>query len=200
MLAKLTSRLSPRSKAWVSLGIWCIIAVIFAIGLVSWVARSYTVHGISMEPTVHSGDVILINKVGPTIANITGKPFVPARNSLVVFANPFYNQGEPDMFIVKRVIGLPSDRVVVRDGRVTVYAASSPSTGFNPDDGVTGPQSPTSGNVDRTVPDGELFVAGDNRVGKNSLDSRNGMSTVPLGDVQGVVVWRFWPLNQLILY
>jgi signal peptidase I len=199
MFTKLTSRLSPHVRAWGSLGIWCAIAAIFAIGLVSWVARSYTVHGISMEPTLHSGDVILTNKVGPTIANITGKPFVPARNSLVVFTNPFYNQGDPDMFIVKRVVGLPGDRVVVHDGRITVYN-SDHSSGFNPDDGVTGPQGSTSGNVDRTVPDGELFVAGDNRIGKNSLDSRNGMSTVPLRDVQGVVVWRFWPLNQMILY
>ena len=199
MFKELTTKLSPRARAWVSFGAWTVGAVIFAVILVSFVVRSYAVHGISMEPTLHSGDVLLTNKLGRTFANMSGKVFIPARDDLVVFTNPFYNQGDPDMFIVKRVIGLPGDRVVVRDGRITVYSAGS-TTGFNPDENIVGPQSPTTGNVDRVVPDDEIFVAGDNRLGKNSLDSRNGMSTVPVREIQGVVVARFWPLNQFRIF
>jgi signal peptidase I len=199
MFKKLTTKLSPRAWAWVSFGAWTVGAVIFAVLLVSFFVRSYAVHGISMEPTLHSGDVLLTNKLGRTFANMSGKVFIPARDNLVVFTNPFYNQGDPDMFIVKRVIGLPGDRVVVRDGRITVYSAGS-TTGFNPDENIVGPQSPTTGNVDRVVPDDEIFVAGDNRLGKNSLDSRNGMSTVPVREIQGVVVARFWPLNQFRIF
>jgi signal peptidase I len=151
-----------------------------------------------MEPTLRSGDIVLTNKLSYTIgAFISGTPHVPARNSLVVFKNPFFDQGDPNMFIVKRVIGQPGDRVIVRDGRIAVYTPDSPEVGFNPDEGIDGPQSPTSGNVDRVVPDGEIFVAGDNRLQKNSLDSRNGMSTVPLRDIQGTVIARFWPFNEL---
>jgi signal peptidase I len=199
MFKKLTTKLSPRARNWVSFGAWTIGAILVAVLLASFVVRTYVVHGISMEPTLHSGDVLLTSKLGRTFANAAGKAYIPKRDDLVVFTNPFYNQGDPDMFIVKRVIGLPGDRVVVRDGRITVYPAGS-ATGLNPDENVVGPQGPTSGNVDRVVPDDELFVAGDNRLGKNSLDSRNGMSTVPTREIQGVVVARFWPISQFRVF
>jgi signal peptidase I len=197
---KLFARLSPTARTWLSWGLWTAVAIVVAIGLVSFVARSYTVHGISMEPTLHSGDIVLTSKLGKTWANLTGKAYTPKRNALVVFTNPFYNQGDPDMFIVKRVIGLPGDRVLVRDGRITIYPNADTTKGFDPDAAIDGPQTPTSGNVDRIVPEGEVFVAGDNRLGKNSLDSRNGMSTVPMRDIQGTVVMRFWPLNQMRIF
>lgn len=150
-----------------------------------------------MEPTLRSGDVVLTNKIPYTLGSFTGKPHTPSRGSLVVFKNPFYNQEDPDMFIVKRVVGLPGDHVVIRDGRITIFPAGVTPFGFNPDAGIDGPQNPTSGTVDLTVPDNELFVVGDNRDGQNSLDSRNGMSTVPLREVKGTVVMRLWPLNHM---
>lgn len=188
-------RLSPQAYSWAMFGIWVVLALVMAIGVVTFVGRSFVVHGSSMEPTLHSGEIVFTNKLGKTLATLQGKNFLPSRNALAVFNNPFYNQGDPDMFIVKRIVGLPGDRVVVRDGRITVYPDGDLAKGLNPDEGVTGPQSPTSGSVDRVVPEGEVFVAGDNRLGKNSLDSRNGMSTVPAKEIQGVIVLRLWPLN-----
>jgi signal peptidase I len=196
MSKQFTDHLSPRARTILSFGVWVAVAIVLAIFMVNFVARSYSVHGISMEPTLRSGDVVLTSKIATTWSKTTGQQYTPSRGALVVFKNPFYNQGDPDMFIVKRVIGLPGDRVVVSNGRITVYPGNSNAT-LNPDDGVDGPQSPTSGSVDRVVPDGELFVAGDNRLEKNSLDSRNGMSTVPVREVEGTVVIRFWPLNQI---
>ena len=189
-------RFSPQAKGWVTVSLWTIGTLIAAIGIITFVGRSYVVHGISMEPTLHNGDVVFTNKLGRSVGDLTGRPFVPSRDSLVVFNNPFYNQGDQNMFIVKRVIGLPGDRVIVGNGRITIYPNDDASKAFNPDDGVTGPQSPTSGNVNRVVPDGEIFVAGDNRLDNNSLDSRNGMSTVPVNEIQGVVVARLWPVTR----
>ncbi len=193
------ARLSPQARSWLRLGLWTAAALVVAIGFITFAARSYIVHGISMEPTLHTGDIVFANKLGRTLADVQGKPFVPARGTLAVFDNPFYNQGDPNAFVIKRVIGLPGDRVVVSDGRITVYPGNGTSN-FDPDKDIDGPQSPTSGNVDRTVPDGEIFVAGDNRLGSNSLDSRNGMSTVPLKDIQGVVILRIWPLQNVRLF
>lgn len=193
-------RLSPEARSWMMLLVWIVAALAVALGVVSFVGRSYVVHGISMEPTLHSGDVVFTNRIGRSIADAQGKVFIPARGSLIVFNNPFYNQGDPNMFIVKRVIGLPGDRVIVADGRITIYPNDDQSKAFDPDQNVTGPQSPTSGSVNRVVPDGEVFVAGDNRLGKNSTDSRNGMSTVPAKEIQGVIVTRFWPLNHFHLF
>jgi len=200
LTAGLTSRLSPRARTGLSFVAWAVLAAVIGVLLTAFVLRSYTVHGISMEPTLRGGDIVLTSKIAYTFGALTGKPHIPTRGALVVFKNPFYNQGDPDMFIVKRVIGLPGDHVVVSDGRITVYPTGVTPGGFNPDDGVDGPQSPTSGDVDRTVPDDELFVAGDNRLGENSFDSRNGMSTVPLREVQGTAVIRFWPLNKIRLF
>lgn len=196
MLKTFTNRLSPRARTALSFGVWIVVAVVLAVFMVNFVARSYSVHGISMEPTLRSGDTVLTNKIAISWSRLTGQQYVPSRGALVVFKNPFYDQGDPDMFIVKRVIGLPGDRVAVRDGRITVYPGNSTDS-FNPDDNFDGPQSPTSGSVDRVIPDGELFVAGDNRLEENSLDSRNGMSTVPIREIQGTVVLRFWPLSGI---
>jgi signal peptidase I len=194
------ARLPKRTRGWIRFGLWIIAAAIVGLLLATFVARSYNVDGISMEPTLHTGDVVFTNRLARTWSDLTHQQFAPKRGQLAVFKNPFYNRGDPNLFIVKRVIGLPGDHVVVRDGRITVYTAMDPIKAFNPDTGINGPQSPTNGAVDRVVPDGELFVVGDNRQGKNSLDSRNGMSTVPIAEVQGTVLFRFWPLNSFRIF
>src|SRR6266496_3380598 len=147
-------------RSWMSWVFWLIIGVVAALLITTFALRSYRVGGISMEPTLRAGDTLLVNKLGRTLSIMTGHAYIPHRGSLVVFKNPFFNQGDPQAFVIKRVIGLPGDHVIVRDGRITVYSAADPTTGFNPDDYSSGPQGPTSGSVDRTVPEGEIFVAG----------------------------------------
>ena len=48
-----------------------------------------------------------------------------------------------------------------------------------------------------TVPKGELFVAGDNRINDYSYDSRSGLGTIPYYDIVGPVSFRFWPFNKM---
>jgi signal peptidase I len=102
-----------------------------------------------------------------------------------------------DEYIVKRVIAFPGERVLLKDGHYTVFNTEHPS-GFNPDDANHGePGSPTSGSIDEVVPDGELFVSGDHRQGNYSLDSRNGLGTIPFYDVVGPVSLRIFPFDKL---
>jgi signal peptidase I len=154
--------------------------------------QSYKVFGNSMYPTLHHSDRLIISKISRSASKITKKTFQPERGEVIVFIDPL----QPDLQLIKRVIGLPGERVVVGNGRITVYSNENPD-GFNPDDASYGKNLPvTSGNIDITVPEGHLFVSGDNREGSNSLDSRNELGTVPQENVIGVMKVRFFPFDS----
>ncbi len=170
-----------------------IIAGIFLLN--SFVFQTYSVEGGSMEATLHSGDRVWVNKVPVTVAGIQGKKYMPERGTIIVFQNPLVRAQSTEQHVVKRVIGLPGERITVKDGVLKVYTAQAPN-GFEPDKSIAGPQSPSSGDINITVPDNELFVAGDNRIGQHSLDSRNGLSTISLDLIEGPVSARIWPLQN----
>jgi len=165
----------------------------------TFIFRSFIVSGHSMDDTLHDGDRLIVNRIPITIAQLQNKQYVPNRGDVIVFKNPRYVQGDPDEYIVKRVIAFPGERVTVKDGILTVYNSENPN-GFQPDDGwrkgTTGPKSPVSGEgADTIVPDGTIYVCGDNRIGENSYDSRTGLGTIPTFDIVGPVSLRIWPFN-----
>jgi len=150
-----------------------------------------------MEETLYTNDRLIVNRLPSTWAQLQNKTYSPDRGQIIVFKNPKYSQGIGDEYIVKRVIAFAGERVVLKDGKYTVYNDANPN-GFNPDDQNKGePGSPTSGKVDTTVPDGELFVSGDHRQENYSYDSRNGLGTIPLYDVIGPVSMRIFPFDKI---
>lgn len=193
----------PFIKDLFSLVVFIICVVIGTLLINTFVFRSYNVVGPSMEPTMFTGDRLIVNRLPVTWASINNKEYVPERGQVIVFKNPRYTLGSEDEYIVKRVIGLPGERVVIRDGHYVVFNDANPS-GFDPDAYNRGePGSPTSGTADTLVPDGELFVSGDHREGNFSFDSRNGaegMGTIPLYDVVGPVSARIFPFNKFRLF
>lgn len=163
----------------------------------TYVFRSFNVEGPSMETTMRTGDRLIVNRLPVTLAQLQNKTYIPERGQIIVFKNPQYTVGNPDEFIVKRVIAFSGERVVLKDGQFTVYNAEKPN-GFNPDDANNGePGKPTTGNVDAIVPDDTLFVSGDHRQGNYSFDSRNGLGYVPLFDVIGPVSMRIFPFTAI---
>ena len=152
-----------------------------------------------MEQTFYTGDRLIVNLIPVTMAKLQNKTYTPEREQVIVFKNPNYVTGNDDMYLVKRVIAFGGERVVVRDGSITVYNDEHPE-GFNPDKDVKGPGAPTSGDIDTVVPEGSIFVSGDHRDGQHSLDSRNGLGTVPLFDVIGPVKIRIWPITGIGFY
>lgn len=150
-----------------------------------------------METTLYTNDRLIVNRLPVTWAALQNKRYIPERGDIIVFKNPHYSRGTEDEFIVKRVIGLPGERVVLNNGSYTVYNDSHPK-GFNPDDFNNGePGSPTSGSVDQIVPENEIFVSGDHRVGQYSYDSRNGFGTIPTYDIVGPVGLRIYPFDKM---
>jgi signal peptidase I len=187
----------PLFKDIFGLLMFAIAVFIGTIAINTFVFRSFNVEGPSMEKTLYTGDRLIVNRLPVTWAQLQNKPYIPPRGQIIVFKNPLYSGNNVDEFIVKRVIGFPGERVVLKDGHYMVYNQDHPG-GFNPDDANHGePGSPTSGEVDTTVPEGTLFVSGDHRQGNYSYDSRNGLGTIPFYDVIGPVGVRIFPFTKV---
>lgn len=175
-----------------------IVAVTIGTTLInSFLFQTYTVVGGSMENTMHDGDRVIVSRLQATWANIINENYSPKRGDIVVFKNPHYAPGQKDQYIIKRVIAFAGEKVRVKDGKMTVYNAERP-LGFDVDANFKGePKTNTSHDGEWTVPEDEIFVAGDNREGSNSYDSRSGLGTVPLYQIVGPVVLRIFPFNQI---
>ncbi len=187
----------PFIKDALSIGIFILCVLIGTLLINSFIFRSFSVIGPSMEKTLYTNDRLIVNRVPVTFAQLQNKAYIPDRGQIIVFKNPLYSTGMSDEYIVKRVIAFAGERVLLEDGHYVVFNAANPD-GFNPDDANSGePGGPTSGAVDETVPDGEIFVSGDHRQGNYSLDSRNGLGTIPLYDVVGPVSLRLFPFDKL---
>lgn len=170
----------------------------------TFVFRSFSVTGHSMDNTLADGERLIVNRIPISMAQFQNKSYSPERGQIIVFKNPRFVQGERDEYIVKRVIAFAGERVTVSGGILTVYNDEHPA-GFHPDDDYrkngVGPKSPVSGDgVDVTVPDGTVFVCGDNRVAGMSYDSRSGLGAIPIFDIIGPVAIRLWPVTKISVF
>jgi signal peptidase I len=161
---------------------WLAAAMVLVLALHACVAETFRVVGSSMEATLAPGDVLLVSKL---------RRGGPDRGDVVVFRFPT----RPDAVLVKRVIGVPGDRVVIRAGSVAVSDPAHPG-GRDPalDAGARLAGASTEGAFDGVVPAGALFVLGDNRRHGASSDSRE-WGWLPLEDVIGTSVLRLWPIG-----
>ena len=167
-------------------------ALFAAVLLNVFVFQSYEVDGSSMEPSLQNKDRLIIYKLEKSWSKVSGKAFLPSRGDIIVFHKP---NGSSDQ-LIKRVIGLPGERVVVKNEKITVYNTAHPD-GFDPDDAPYGAiLPPTTGNVDVTVGAKEVFVSGDNRIPGASLDSRSTLGDVPTNLIVGKLVLRYLPFGN----
>lgn len=174
-----------------------LLAPILALSITAFVFQSYEVDGPSMEPTLQTHDRLIVWKVGRTWARITDEPYIPSRGTVVVFVKKgMYDFGsDREKQLIKRIIGMPGERVVVENGAITVFNDEFPN-GFDPDQTlgirhtITGE---TVGNADITLGSSELFMVGDHR--NNSLDSRS-FGAVSADDIIGTLSARILPLSN----
>ncbi len=185
-----------------TIGLVLIVAVTIFL-IFAYIFRSYQVDGPSMESTLHNSDKLIIWKVPKTWSDITGHPYVPNRGDIIVFTESGLSEfGQEDTKqLIKRVIGLPGDAVIVKDGHYLVINSKNPN-GFDPDKtlpyGKNGKNMPiTSGDGTYKLASDQLFVSGDNR--PNSLDSRD-FGPINTNQVVGKLMIRVWPLNQPVVF
>ncbi len=178
----LTALMSSKNgeNAWIETGKTIVLSVALALGIRQFVAEARYIPSGSMLPTLQINDRLLVDKVSYRFSN-------PRRGDIVVFdpTAALERQDFHDAFI-KRIIGLPGDKVSVRGGRVFIdgkpltepYIADTPRYQYGP----------------VTVPPGQYLVLGDNR--NNSYDSHY-WGFVPRDKIIGKALVRFWPLPRL---
>lgn len=192
------SRAQPQKEGWrnmLSTVAILLIAPLFALFLITFVFQSYLVDGPSMETTLQNNDRLLVWKVPRTWARITGNTYIPDRGEIVVFTEPDLEDfgQKSTKQLIKRVIGLPGEQVVIKDGVLTVFNKDF-LDGFHPDVEFTGGDvKVTPGELNITVPEGHVFVVGDNR--SNSLDSR-AFGPISADNIVGKLSARFLPFSD----
>jgi len=146
------------------------VVLFFAINAVSARVR---VDGFSMVPTLQDGEYVLVNR-------LAYRNKLPDHGDIIVFVSPQTN----DLDLIKRVIGLPGDTVKISGGVVQVngqvlnetYIAAAPIY-----------------NGEWSVPEGKLFVLGDNR---NDSSDSHAWGLLPLENVIGKAILIYWPIPE----
>jgi signal peptidase I len=152
-----------------------IIAVVLALVIRTFVVQAFKIPSGSMEDTLLIGDHILVNKLsyGLHIPFMDAKVRVfglmgdPNRGDIIVFPFP----RDPSRDFIKRVVGLPGDRVEVRNHRAYINGEPLKEPYVKPDERAVAHPSRYSHWGPEVVPPGKLFVMGDNR--DNSADGRD---------------------------
>jgi signal peptidase I len=154
----------------------------------SFVAQPFQVRQNSMEHTIEDEQFVLVDRLTPHFDAYH-------RGDIVVFNPPEEANRLGDPFI-KRVIGIPFDKVELRDGRVFVNGIALTEPYLYAVDGTPQPTLPedASGTSSWIVPAGELFVMGDHRA--QSSDSRE-FGPIEISSVIGRAWLRYWPLDTL---
>jgi len=191
------------------------IALVLSLVIKTYLMQAFFIPSSSMEDTLQVGDRVLVSKLTPG-------PFDLQRGDIVVFEDPggwlptsdtatttnpalarvhsalmFIGlmPSDADNHLIKRLIGLPGDTVACCDkkGRVTVNGTAVDEPYVKPG------ASPSDEEFDVTVPDGHVWVMGDNRA--DSADSRYHLDqddgTVPIDNVVGVAFTRVWPVGRI---
>ena len=159
-----------------------VIAVIIAAIILTFI-KPIVVRQSSMEPTFYSGDYIFISKQA---YRLFGEP---ERGDVIVFRTDMKDENNKDKNLIKRIIGLPGDTVEIIGGYVYLNGKLIDEPYLN-EQGI-------SGEMDEvTVPDGKLFVMGDNRgVSQDSRDVLVGC--VDEENILGKVFVRLYPFNRI---
>ena len=197
--------------------IYCIvIAVALALLIRYYVGTPTIVKQSSMYPTFKQNDRLVLNRIYRTMKS------VPQRGEIVTFEAPSLSYVDPEnadlnnptakyerkskgwftdfaynvleigkISYIKRVIALPGEHLEIKDGKVYINGEELKEEYLSND---VKTENMEGAFYDLTVPEGCVFVMGDNRSG--SSDSRM-FGCVPYEKIEGKVVFRFWPLNKM---
>ncbi len=163
-----------------------ILQVVLTSLIIVWLIRSYVIQpflvkGASMEPNFHDGNYLIVDELSYRFRS-------PGRGEVIVFKYP----KDPSQYFIKRIVGLPGEKVVIKNKQVTIYNNANPN-GLLLDERYLPSEEVTKGDVTVQLNPSEYFVMGDNRL--FSSDSRS-WGTLPANLIVGKAWIRAWPLEQ----
>lgn len=160
---------------------FALIAIIIVIPIRIFIAQPFIVSGSSMYPTFHDKDYLIVDQISYRLDEIK-------RNDVIIFRYP----ENPSKFFIKRVIGLPNEKINIQNGTITIANDSNPD-GFNLEEPYIKNQTENQ-SVYRELGEDEYFVMGDNR--NASSDSRY-WGPVNKNLVIGRAFLRLLPINNI---
>lgn len=159
---------------------FAIMALAIVIPIRMWIAQPFVVSGESMYPTFHDGEYLIVDE----ISYITGNE---KRGDVAIFRYP----NDKKRFFIKRIIGLPNEKIFINKGIITIINKENPE-GIIMTEPYINETSFTGGEY--TTEDDEYFVMGDNR--NKSLDSRS-WGVLPKKLMIGRAYLRLLPLKKI---
>jgi len=169
-----------RKFFWSSLEILETVAIsVFAVFIIrTFLFQPFLVSGSSMEPTFSNGNYILVDEISYRFR-------APQRGEVIVFEPPVDGQ-----YFIKRIIGLPNERVQIHNGVINVFDAQGKEITLK--ESYIPADIKTSGDLDVSLKSGQYFVLGDNR--NYSFDSR-AWGPVAKDKIIGLAKLRVWPIT-----
>ena len=155
------------------------IAIIFRV----YIAQPFIVSGASMEPTFLDKQYLVVDEISYRFQN-------PQRGDVVIFKFPL----DTSKYFIKRIIGLPGERVLVEGSKITIFNKENPN-GLVLNEPYIAYQSDAKS--DTTLKADEYFTMGDNR--EKSWDSRY-WGVVPKKDLTGRALIRLFPFDKIGLF
>jgi signal peptidase I len=170
-----------------------LIALVIILPIRYFIFQPFIVSGSSMEPNYSNGQYLIIDEISYRFTE-------PARGDVIVIRYP----KDPKQFFIKRIIGLPGERVQVDNGRVTIINDANPegvtlSESYLPSQGLTFPHNTAivGGKKSITLKADEYFMMGDNRLA--SSDSRD-WGVLDRDEIIGKVFVRVLPLSEFMKF
>ncbi len=157
------------------------IVAVIVLGVHYFVAVPHEVSGNSMLPNFHNGEFIITNKLALRFGELK-------RGEVIVFQSP----REENKVFIKRILGLPGEKVKLSGGRFYINGQLLEEP-YLPQGLLTIPEAFLSEGEEIVVPDGQYFVAGDNRPA--SSDSRD-FGPIKKEAIIGKALLRYWPVSQ----
>ena len=151
----------PLKSSWQSIREWIqviIIALVVALPVRFFIAEPFIVNGASMDPTFSTGQFLIVDRLSYRFEE-------PKRGDVIVFEYP----NNPDIYYIKRIVGLPGEIVSIQNGKVTVINSQHPD-GVQLAEPYIDPSHASADTLKETLGATEYFVMGDNRA--QSSDSR----------------------------